>query len=148
MQWYGHVSHSSGLAKTVMQGTVKGERRQGRQRKRWEDNIREWAGLEFAKSQSAVAVSYTHLTLPTTASWQSTVSSNFLHHNLFFNREGYWGTTDDFTTSFLNFFHCYLGLVELQTCPFPDVVFPPLPLPALSSSPFHCTLQDGFGQAW
>ena len=22
--------------------------RQGRQRKRWEDNIREWAGLEFA----------------------------------------------------------------------------------------------------
>ena len=24
------------------------------QRKRWEDNIREWTGLEFAKSQSAV----------------------------------------------------------------------------------------------
>ena len=29
---------------------------------------------------------------------------------------------------------------------FPDVVFPPLPLSALSSSPFHCALQDGFGQ--
>ena len=29
-------------------------RRQGRQRKRWEDNIREWTGLEFAKSQRAV----------------------------------------------------------------------------------------------
>ena len=28
-------------------------RRQGRQRKRWEDNIREWTGLEFAKSQRA-----------------------------------------------------------------------------------------------
>ena len=28
----------------------------------------------------------------------------------------------------------------------PDVVFPPLPLSALSSSPFHCALQDGFGQ--
>ena len=26
-----------------------------RQRKRWEDNIREWTGLEFAKSQRAVA---------------------------------------------------------------------------------------------
>ena len=26
-------------------------RRQGRQRKRWEDNIREWTSLEFAKSQ-------------------------------------------------------------------------------------------------
>ena len=54
LQWYGHVSRSSGLAKTVMQGTVKGGRRQGRQRKRWEDNIREWTGLEFAKSQWAV----------------------------------------------------------------------------------------------
>ena len=37
-----------------MQGTVKAGRRQGRQRKRWEDNIREWTGLEFAKSQRAV----------------------------------------------------------------------------------------------
>ena len=51
LQWYGHVSRSSGLAKTILQGTVKGGRRQGRQRKRWEDNIREWTGLEFSKSQ-------------------------------------------------------------------------------------------------
>ena len=54
LQWYGHVSRSSGLAKTILQGTVKGGRRQGRQRKRWEDNIREWTGLEFGKSQRAV----------------------------------------------------------------------------------------------
>ena len=27
LQWYGHVSHSSGLAKTILQGTVKGGRR-------------------------------------------------------------------------------------------------------------------------
>ena len=53
LQWYGHVSRSSGLAKTILQGTVKGGRRQGRQRKRW-DNIKEWTGLEFAKSQRAV----------------------------------------------------------------------------------------------
>ena len=52
--WYGHVSRSSGLAKTILQGTVKGGRRQGRQRKRWEDNIREWTGLEFAESQRVV----------------------------------------------------------------------------------------------
>ena len=52
--WYGHVSCSSGLAKTILQGTVKGGRRQGRKRKRWEDNIREWTGLEFGKSQRAV----------------------------------------------------------------------------------------------
>ena len=37
-----------------MQGTVKGGRRQGEQRKRWEDNIREWTGLKFVKSQRAV----------------------------------------------------------------------------------------------
>ena len=56
LQWYGdgHVSCSSGLSKMIMQGTVKGGRRQGRQRKRWEDNIREWTGLEFSKSQRAV----------------------------------------------------------------------------------------------
>ena len=54
LQWYGHVSHSSGLTKPILQGTVKGGRRQGRQRKRWEVNIREWTGLEFSKSQRAV----------------------------------------------------------------------------------------------
>ena len=54
LPWYSHVSRSSGMAKTIFQGTVKGGRRQGRQRKRWEDNIREWTGLEFAKSKRAV----------------------------------------------------------------------------------------------
>ena len=52
LQWYGHVSCSSGLAKTILQGTVKGKR-QGRQRKRWKD-IREWTSLEFFQSQRAV----------------------------------------------------------------------------------------------
>ena len=52
LQWYGFVSRSSGLAKTILQGTVKGGRRQDRQRERWEDNTREWTGLEFAKSKS------------------------------------------------------------------------------------------------
>ena len=54
LQWYGHVSRSLGLAKTILQGTVKGGRRQGAQRKRWEDNNRELTGLEFGKSQRAV----------------------------------------------------------------------------------------------
>ena len=54
LKWYEHVSRSSGLAKTILQGTVKGGRRQGRQRKRLEDNIREWTGLEFGRSQRAV----------------------------------------------------------------------------------------------
>ena len=57
LRWYGHVSRSSGLAKTILQGTVKGVRRQGRQEKKkktWTDSIREWTGLEFAKSKRAV----------------------------------------------------------------------------------------------
>ena len=37
-----------------MQGTVKGGRRQGRQKKKWEDNIKELTGLEFSKFQRAV----------------------------------------------------------------------------------------------
>ena len=54
LRWYEHVCRSLGLAKTILQGTMKGERRQGRQRRRWEDNIREWTGLEFARPQRAV----------------------------------------------------------------------------------------------
>ena len=33
LQWYGYVSRSSGLAKTILQGTVKGERRQADRRR-------------------------------------------------------------------------------------------------------------------
>ena len=54
LQWYCHVSPSSGLAKTILKGTVKGGTRHGWQRKRCENNIREWTGLEFGKSQRAV----------------------------------------------------------------------------------------------
>ena len=54
LQWFGNVSRSSGLAKSILQGTVKGGKRQGRQRKRSEDRIREWTGLEFGWSQRVV----------------------------------------------------------------------------------------------
>ena len=46
----GQVSRSSGLAKTILQGTVKGIRKRGRQKKRWEDNIKECTGMDFASS--------------------------------------------------------------------------------------------------
>ena len=48
LQWCGHVSCSLGLAKTILQGTVKGGRRQGRQRDRWEDNVRNGLGWSSA----------------------------------------------------------------------------------------------------
>ena len=47
LKWYGHVTWSSGLAKTILQGTVQGGRWRGRQRKWWDDNIKEWIGLEW-----------------------------------------------------------------------------------------------------
>ena len=47
LKWYGHITRSSGLAKTILQGTVQEGRRRGRQRKRWDDNIKEWTGLEW-----------------------------------------------------------------------------------------------------
>ena len=48
------IQQAIGPHKTILQGTVKRGRRQGRQRKRWEDDIREWTSLELAKSQGAV----------------------------------------------------------------------------------------------
>ena len=50
LQWYGHISRSNGLAKTILQGTVNGNRRRGRQRKRWEDNIADWTGLRLSET--------------------------------------------------------------------------------------------------
>ena len=48
---FGHVSRSSGLAKTILQGIVKKKRKRGRQKKRWED--KEWTGMDFASSTRA-----------------------------------------------------------------------------------------------
>ena len=50
LRWYGHISS---MAKTILQGTVKGARRRGRQKKRLEDNIKEWTGMGFGDSLRA-----------------------------------------------------------------------------------------------
>ena len=47
LRWFGHVYRSSGLAKTIMQGTVQGKRGKGRQKKRWVDNIKGGTGMDF-----------------------------------------------------------------------------------------------------
>ena len=52
LRWFGHVSRSSGIGKTILQGTVKEERKRGRQ-KSWEDNIKEWTGMDFGSSNRA-----------------------------------------------------------------------------------------------
>ena len=53
LRWFGHVSRSSSLAKTILQGTVNGKRRRDRQQKRWKDNIKEWTGIDFVSSTRA-----------------------------------------------------------------------------------------------
>ena len=45
MIWFGHVTRHDSLCKTIMQGTVEGGRRRGRQRKSWSDNVKEWTDL-------------------------------------------------------------------------------------------------------
>eukprot|EP00914_Ancora_sagittata_P016494 GHVO01032804.1.p1 GENE.GHVO01032804.1~~GHVO01032804.1.p1 ORF type:complete len:141 (-),score=18.55 GHVO01032804.1:365-787(-) len=42
MIWFGHVNRHNTLSKTILQGTVEGKRKRGRQKKNWSSNIREW----------------------------------------------------------------------------------------------------------
>ena len=51
LRWFGHVSRCSGLAKTILQRTMK--RKRGRQKKRWEGNIKEWTEMDLASSARA-----------------------------------------------------------------------------------------------
>ena len=65
---YGHISSSSIMVKTILQGTVKGARRRGRQKKkRWEDNIKELTGMGFGDSMRAAEDS---------ERWKSTVTTS------------------------------------------------------------------------
>ena len=41
------------MAKTILQGIVNGARRRGRQKNRWEDDIKEWTGMGFGDSVRA-----------------------------------------------------------------------------------------------
>ena len=54
LRWFVHVPRSSDSAKVILQGTVLGKRRKGRQKKRWEDNIKELTGMDFAILARAV----------------------------------------------------------------------------------------------
>ena len=48
MKWYGHVTSASGLTKNSPPGHCRGRDKESRQRKRREDNIRDWTGLELS----------------------------------------------------------------------------------------------------
>ena len=53
---FGHIARFSGLAVAILQGTVKGKRRSGRQKKKWEDNIKEWTWMDLASTTSAAGI--------------------------------------------------------------------------------------------
>ena len=53
LRWCDQTSISSGMAQTILQGAVKGARRRGRQKKRWEDNIKGWTVMGFGDSLRA-----------------------------------------------------------------------------------------------
>ena len=50
LRWYGHTTRSTGLAKMILQGTLQEGRRKDRQKKRWEDNLSDWAGLGLGEA--------------------------------------------------------------------------------------------------
>ena len=46
LAWFGHISRHNSLAKTVLQGTLEGGRKGGRQVKCWADNLKECTRLD------------------------------------------------------------------------------------------------------
>ena len=54
LTWFGHVTRSNGLAKTILQGTVEGGRRRGRQKRKWVDDVQDWTENTFELNQLLV----------------------------------------------------------------------------------------------
>ena len=46
LSWFGHVTRHNTLSRTVLQGTLEGSRRRGRQAKCWMDNVKEWTRMD------------------------------------------------------------------------------------------------------
>ncbi|KAI8509548.1 hypothetical protein Bbelb_133960 [Branchiostoma belcheri] len=53
LQRFGHITRHTSLAKTILQGTLEGGRKRGRQRKTWLDNIKEWTSLNVPELLAA-----------------------------------------------------------------------------------------------
>ena len=55
LKWYGYVSRGQGMATTILQGTVPGGRKPGRQKLRWEDNIKDWTKITYIAETNQLA---------------------------------------------------------------------------------------------
>ena len=47
--WFGHISRSSWLTKTILQRRVQEKEEKVDREKRWECNINEWTGVDIGK---------------------------------------------------------------------------------------------------
>ena len=81
--------------------------------------------------------------------WWGKTGGNQYHHHQSLNREGCLGTTDDFATTFLHFSLFSTALWDLPNSrPVHSLRLSSHLFLCRPSSPFHCALQDGFGQTW
>ena len=46
LRWFGHVTRSNSMSKTILQGSIEGKRRRGRPKMQWQDNIVKRTGLK------------------------------------------------------------------------------------------------------
>ena len=53
LTYFGQIMRGSGspLAMQIVEGMVEGERKRGRQKNQWFDNIREWTGLSYKRAK-------------------------------------------------------------------------------------------------
>ena len=45
LKWYGHTIRHDNLSKTILQGMVEGNRKCGRPKRKWIDDIKEWSKM-------------------------------------------------------------------------------------------------------
>ena len=98
------------------------------------------------KSMSRLLLQQCHLLLQIVSSHAAVGYSSHLIYPLTARVVGAQQMISQPVSSIYPVLHCPRELAGLQACPFPDVVFPLLPLSALSSSRCYCALEDGFGQ--
>ena len=55
LAWFGHVTRHDSLSEIILQGTLEGGRRRGRERKCWMDNIIEWTSLPMSELLTRVS---------------------------------------------------------------------------------------------
>ena len=55
LKWFGHVTRRKSIANTIMHGTVRGSRPQGRPKKTWLQNIKDWTGSTLGDASSVEA---------------------------------------------------------------------------------------------